>query len=366
MSASTGSAQPSRETTFYDHASALARRYPGIPLPYEGRPYPDADRRGIRRASGDESDFQGTRTSRLIDEYFSTPTEHRDIARLCREVIEYDIEIALWPSIAEAISRADPGHARELGRHLARTSTDENPAVLGMAMLAVVGTGEDVSLIQTIGLLSNTFGLLASQALARLPDATTNLIWLADRTAGWGRVYMVYAICELGDRAAEPWLLRKACDGDYLNGEFAYKVACTAPVHEAIAAPDADEALIDHTGDLISTLAWCDGMGGTLWDYEHAEQVLAHYLSHIRGLAPSPDRYRWVWALAHFLDGRPNVPPPDWETVQSLRTGYWSLITTPLWHAIPVAAASSDNERTREWAYRILDDLSRRDPNLGE
>ncbi|WP_458685862.1 hypothetical protein [Nocardia tengchongensis] len=360
MSAPSGSAQPSRKTTFYNHALALARRYPGIPLPHAGRPYPDADRRDPRHGSDDESDFQGTRTSRLIDEYFSVPTEHRDIDRLRREIIEYDIETVLWPSIAAAIGRAEPGQARELGRYLTRTSTDQNPTVLGMAMLAAVGTEQDVPLIQTIGLLSNTFGLLASQALARLPDAATNLIWLADRTSGWGRVYLVYALCELGDRTTEPWLLRKACDGDYLNGEFAYKVACAAPVHEAIAAPDPDEALIDHTGDLISTLAWCDGMGGTLWDYEHAEHVLTHYLSHTRGLAPNPDRYRWMWSLARFLDGRPNVTPPDWATLQSLRTGYWSLLTTPPWHSIPATAANSDNERTREWAYRILDELGRR------
>ncbi|GAB2564802.1 hypothetical protein [Nocardia heshunensis] len=228
MNAFTGSAQPSRKTTFYNHALALARSHPGIPLPRDGEPYPDADRRRTRSRGGDRSDFQGTRTSRLIDEFFCAPAEHRDIAQLCRNVIAYDIESALWPSMAEAISRADPDQVRELGRHLTRTSTDRNPTVLGMAMLAVVGTEADVALIQTIGLLSDTFGLLAAQALARLPDAPTNLIWLADRTAGWGRVYLVYYLCALGDPAADPWLLRKACDGHHLNGEFAYKVACAA------------------------------------------------------------------------------------------------------------------------------------------
>ncbi|MGV9836539.1 hypothetical protein ACWDUL_20455 [Nocardia niigatensis] len=366
VSAFTGSAPPSRKTTFYDHARTLALSYPGIPLPREGKPYPDADRRGIRQGSDDRSDYRGTRTSRLIDEFFSVPKERRDIPRLCRKVIEYDIESALWPSIAEAISRADPDQVRDLGRHLTSSSTDENPTVLGMAMLAVVGTEEDVSLIQTIGLLSNTFGLLAAQALARLPDATTNLIWLADRTAGWGRVYLVETICGLGDPAAEPWLIRKACDGHHLNGEFAYKVACAAPIHEAMAAPDADEALVDHTGDLLSTLVWSDGMGGTIWDYEHAEQVLSDYLSHVGRLAPNPDRYRSLWILARFLDGHPDFPPPNWATLESLRRGYWSLLTTPAWHSVPAAASNSENERTREWVFRILEELSRRAADCGK
>ncbi|MFB8003559.1 hypothetical protein [Nocardia sp. NPDC056000] len=358
MSASTGSTQPNSPTTFYQHALALVHRYPDVPLPRDGEPYPDADRRRNRVWSADRSDDQGARTSRLIDEFFSAPTEHRDIARLYREVVDYDIGIALWPSIAAAIRRADPGQARELGRHLARTSTDQNPTVLGMALLAVVGTEDDISLIQTIGLLSDTFGLLASQALTRLPDATANLIWLADRTAGWGRVYAVCAICELADPAADWWLLRRACDGHHLNGEFAYNVACAAPVHDAIAAPDADEALIDHTGNLLSTLAWCDGMGGTLWEYVHSEQALAHYLSRISALPPNLVRYQSVWALACFLDGRPNVPPPNWATLEPLHTGYWSLLATPTWHSVLTAA--SDNERSREWATRTLGELRRR------
>ncbi|MFE3187541.1 hypothetical protein ACFXHA_00945 [Nocardia sp. NPDC059240] len=333
MSEFTGSDQTGRHTTFYEHALALARSHPDIPLPEEGKPYPDANRRGIRRGSDDRSDFQGVRTTRLIDEFFSTPAEHRDIAELCRKVIEYDIEIVLWPSMAAAISRAHPDEVREVGRHLARTSVDMNPTVLGMAMLAVVGTEADVPLIQTIGLLADTFGHLAAKALTRLPDATTNLIWLADRTAAWGRVDLVYAICELGDPPAEPWLLRKPCDGHYLNGEFAYKVACAAPIHSALAAPNADEALVDHTGDLLATLVWCDGMGGTIWDYKHAEQVLADYLSHTRRLAPNPDRYHSVWVLARFLDGQDH-PPPNWATLESLRTGYQSLLTTPSWHSV--------------------------------
>lgn len=43
--------------------------------------------------------------------------------------------------------------------------------------------------------------------------------------------------------AAEPWLPRKACDDDHLDGYYAYTVACAAPIHRAIAAPDTDEAL---------------------------------------------------------------------------------------------------------------------------
>ncbi|MFE3258749.1 hypothetical protein [Nocardia sp. NPDC059229] len=345
MSAFSDSARPGPKTTLYDHAVALARQYPDVPLPADGKPYPNADERDVSQLNDERSDSDGTLTSQLIDNYFATPTQHRDIAQLYRTVIEYNVPIHPSPAIVEAIGRADPDQVRQLGRHLARTSTDPEPTVLGIAILAEVGTAEDVPLIQTIGLLSNTFGPLSAKALARLPDATTNLIWLADRAAGWGRVYLVGAICRLGDPAAEPWLLRKPCDGDYLNGYFAHKVAAAAPFHEAIAQPDADEDLVDHTGTLLSTLVWSQGMSGTILHYDHSEQVLSDYLSHVTRLAPNLSRYGLLWTLARFLDGHADFSPPDWATLESLRTGYW--LVTPDCTAVALRTDRSNKQRTR-------------------
>src|SRR4051812_21996108 len=99
--------------------------------------------------------------------------------------------------------------------------------VLSLALLAAVGTVEDVPRIQTIGLLSCTFGPLAARALERLPGGADALIWLAERVTGWGRVYVVEALCRLVDDhpLVRPWLLRRAADGHLLNGYFAGQVA---------------------------------------------------------------------------------------------------------------------------------------------
>ncbi len=93
------------------------------------------------------------------------------------------------------------------------------------------------------------------------------------------------------------------------------------------------QALVDHIGYFLSTLVWSNGMGGTIRAYEHAECVLTHHLSHAGRLAPNPDRYRSARVLACFLDGH-HVPPPNWATLQSLRAGYRSLLSTPAWHSI--------------------------------
>ncbi|MEV0465129.1 hypothetical protein AB0I30_29640 [Nocardia tengchongensis] len=167
VSASTGPTGPSPDTTLHDHAAALARQHPGVPLPNEGMPYPNSDEYAV----SDESSARiEALTTQLIDDFFGTPMETREIAWLSRKAIEYGVRIHRTPAISAAIGRADPAQVRAVGRHLVRTSTAESPTVLGMAMLAEVGTGEDVSLIQTLGLLSNTFGPLAADALARLPN----------------------------------------------------------------------------------------------------------------------------------------------------------------------------------------------------
>ncbi|QVI19652.1 hypothetical protein KHQ06_25230 [Nocardia tengchongensis] len=324
VSASTGPTRPSLDTTLHDHAAALARQHPGVPLPNEGMPYPNSDEYAV----SDESPARiEALTAQLIDDFFGTPMETREIAWLSRKAIEYGVRIHRTPAISAAIGRADPAQVRAVGRHLIRTSTVESPTVLGMAMLAEVGTSEDVSLIQILGLLSGTFGPLAADALARLPNATTSLIWLADRSAGWGRVYLVEAICRLGDPAAEQWLLRKPCDGNHLNGYFAYKVVCATPVHEAIALPELDEQIVDHTGRLLVALVWSLGMGGTLLDYDHAEQVLADYLSQLCRLEPSRSRNYAVQTLSEFLDGDAYLLPPEWASLESLRIAYRSLAT---------------------------------------
>lgn len=93
---------------------------------------------------------------------------------------------------------------------------------VGLALLEAVGIdAEDVGLVQTIGLLSNHFGALAGPALAMLPDgAAPALLWLADRVAGWGRVSVVRSLAGIDDPEVRTWLVRRAVDGDILNGYF--------------------------------------------------------------------------------------------------------------------------------------------------
>ncbi|WP_236654260.1 hypothetical protein [Streptacidiphilus anmyonensis] len=219
----------------------------------------------------------------------------------------HDVYVPVHPN--DEITRAALGAAddrvRQTGRWLVRHGTDRCSVTVGLALTAAVGTADDIPLIQTIGLLSDRFGPLASHALERLPGRPESLLWLADRVTGWGRVYVVEAICRLDDPRARPWLLRKAVDGDYLNGYFAAEAATVARLHEALAESECDSELVDHSGRLLHVMTYCGGMGETLHHYPHSAAVLEAHARHLGRLAPTVARFFNVAVLAQHLTTEP-------------------------------------------------------------
>jgi hypothetical protein len=203
--------------------------------------------------------------------------------------------------IIAAAMRADRPRVRQTGRWLVRHSTDRCSATVGLALLAADGDEADVPLIRTIGLLSDQFGPLAAEALRRRRGGERALHWLAQRVTGWGRVYVIEALCHRGVRESRQWLLRHACDGDGLNGYFAGRVATAAHLHEAIVGSEVDDDVVDHTGVLLKIMADCGGMGMTLEHYPPAGSVLAAHVAHLGRQVPTVNRYVNAAVLAYHL-----------------------------------------------------------------
>ncbi|WP_327416801.1 hypothetical protein [Streptomyces sp. NBC_01233] len=205
--------------------------------------------------------------------------------------------------ISGAALRAPAARARETGRWLVRHGTDTGTVGVGLALLAEVGTVDDIPRIQTIGLLSNAFGPLAARALERLPGGVDALIWLAERVTGWGRGHGVETLCGHADDhpAVRPWLLRRAADGDFLNSYFASDVAEAARLHEIIADSGDDAEVVDHTGRILHVMTYCEGMGTSLRHYPHALAVMEAHVRHLGRLGPTAERYFAAATVAHYL-----------------------------------------------------------------
>lgn len=325
------SAAPGRRKSLFGHALAMHTRAPEGPLPRDGEPYPDAERH--RRSPPNrprDPALVGVEAARILQEHFANPVA------VPADLVDafHDIHIPFHSNehIVTAARATDPNRVRATGRWLVRHSTDQCSAIIGLALLGVAGTVEDIPLIQTIGLLSDKFGAPAATALERQNNGTTSLIWLADRVAGWGRVYVVEAICRLADPAARPWLLRHPVDGDALNGYFAGRVAEISGLHEAIMDPSADDDLVDHAGRLLCVLTVSQGMGVSIEDYSHAAAVLDAHAQHLATQEPTAKRYAAAAKLADYLHGEAVTWPPG--TVQRLRDAYVSVLGRDDWRSV--------------------------------
>ncbi|WP_405764038.1 hypothetical protein OG539_01955 [Actinacidiphila glaucinigra] len=291
MSVTTERGPLGSRTTLFEHALRLHRHDPDSALPRDGEPYPDDDvhRRRQPPCSPKDRRLRGTEVAVILDAYFDTADAPP--SQLADAFHDVDVPIHRNEHIAAAALRADRQRVRQTGRWLVRHSADRCSATVGLALLAADWAEEDIPLIQTIGLLSNQFGALAAHALRRRRGGDQALLWLAQRVAGWGRVYVIEALCRHPTLESRRWLLRHACDGDFLNGYFAGQVATAAHLHEAIVATEVDDDLVDHTGRLLRLMADCGGMGMTLKQYPPAPDVLAAHAAHLGLRAPTAGRY---------------------------------------------------------------------------
>ncbi|GEA87414.1 hypothetical protein [Cellulomonas cellasea] len=320
--------------TLYEHARRLHEQNPDRPLPRDGEPFPVDERHRAqqrpRRTRDPRAD--GVEVASVLDAHFARPDAHAsELVDALRDLV---VPLHRNDHVAAAALRADRERVQQTGRWLVRNSTDRNAAVVGLALLATDWAEDDIPLIQTIGLLSNVFGPLAAEALRRRRGGGDALLWLAERAAGWGRVYVVEALCRNGlSSAARAWLLRRSCDGDYLNGYFAGEVATTAHLHEAITGGDVDDALIDHTGRLLRIMAGCSGMGLTLEHYPPAPAVLAAHAAHLARQAPSVDRYCEAAAIADHLAAEPRREGGSCTAEQRavLARQYLDVLVRPEW-----------------------------------
>ncbi|WP_430383109.1 hypothetical protein [Streptomyces sp. P10-4] len=348
MSETAGTQPPGSQTPLFDHALRLHAQAPEEPLPRDGEPYPDdaSHRRRPGPKAPEDRRGAGKDAARVLETHFAraaaSPSDLLDAFHDVHVPMHHDAHIAA------AAKRADRGRVRATGRWLVRHGGDRCAVTMGLALLAAVGTADDIPLIRTIGLLSNRFAPLAAYAFERLPGGAEALLWLADRVTGWGRVYVVEALCRLDDPAARPWLLRKACDGDFLNGYFAGKVATVAKLHEALGELDTDSELADHVGRLLHTMSDCGGMGITLADYPHARAVLEAHARGAGSLDPTVERYFTLALLAQHLTAQPPEAAGCTAAQQAaLRRSYVAVLDREDWSRVAVAGLAAEDNRMR-------------------
>ncbi|SCG56205.1 hypothetical protein [Micromonospora coxensis] len=301
MSRTTGPEQLGIPTSYFDHAMRLHRAHPDGPLPNEGRPCPDGDERPRRASRSKKWDArrQGMDVAAALDAYFAdpgaTPADLADAVRGLSAPIGHN------PHIAAAALRAERERVRRTGRWLVRRGTRHEAVVVGLALLAEDHDDRDIPLIQTIGLLSHATGPLAAHALRRRRGSGAALAWLAQRVSGWGRVYVMEALCRSYAPETRDWMLRHGCDGDYLAGYYTGDLAVASHLAEAIRADEVDDELLAHTTRVLDVMTWGAPLGTSFAHYPPAPAVLDAHLRHLARRQPTVVRYLAVVRLAAHL-----------------------------------------------------------------
>ncbi|MCX4697440.1 hypothetical protein OG252_15390 [Streptomyces sp. NBC_01352] len=350
MSETPGIGLPGHQTTLFGHALRLHRLSPDKPLPREGEPYPDEERRrrGPRPKAPRDRKLVGVDVARILDEHFADP----DAVPSALNDRFHDVYVPIHhiEHIVTAADMAGEVRAREAGRWLVRHATDRSAVTVGLALLAAVGTVDDIPLIQIIGLLSCHFGPLAARGLERLPGGADALMWLAERVTGWGRVYIVEALCRLvdGDPVVRPWLSRRAADGDFLNGYFVGRVARVAELHKAVEMFGDDAELVDHTTRLLHAMTYGEGMGTSLRRYPYAVLVLEAHVRALGDLEPTVERYLAAATIAQYLTNETPIGSDDpgsragWERG---RAAYLALLDKEDWCATAREGLAAEDGR---------------------
>lgn len=342
----TGSNVPTASrVSLFQYAVRLRDENPGVPLPRDGYPLPDNEaHRGRKVDRPKDPLLQGTAAADLLREFLSDPLDDLDWVENTFHGV--DVPIHQNDHLRSAALRADPGLVRRTGRWLVEHARDRCAATIGLVLLAARPSADDVEVVRTIGLLSDQFAPLAARFLRQVRDGDESLLWLAERSSGWGRVYYVETLCEYSGGYRD-WLLRHACDGEFLNAYFAGKVALATSLHEAIVRSVVDDELIDHTGRLLSAMAGASGMGLDLSRYPPAPIVLAGYARHLASQEPAGARVRVAITLTH--DVRSREPARLGCSVlekAALLSALDETLARPAW----LEAASEELVRSTWWA----------------
>jgi hypothetical protein len=170
-----------------------------------------------------------------------------------------------------------------LGRWLASNAEHREPAKLGLTLLA----GGDESDLPLLDLFAGHEEFTKYAAFAAGEILREDVIdwWMAvaKRLDGWGKIDLVNRIAETGDERVDvrDWLLRHGC-ANHVGYEFlAYTCATAGRLHEAIAAEQVDDELLDGMAIIVEGLVRDDGGAADIDHYEHGQKVILHLLRHM-------------------------------------------------------------------------------------
>jgi hypothetical protein len=315
---------------YYEHVRRLRRVHGSGPLPQGGRPMPDEEDAPSLRTP-DRADI--AELDLMLDQtvaHWPPPRESLSVldGRL-RRLNVADVRQELAAGIRER-GQAPAGRLRLLGRWLARTGDHRGAVEFGLILLGVAGRDDDRDLILALGSLDAL--RCAADALAASQSRPNEaLLEMARQTSGWARVNAIGLLRGASVEGRDKdWLIRDACDGEFLDVYFADVVAETADLAGTLAADTVDDGLLSGAGRVLRALCELDWPLPGILGYRDAEAAVRHYARHVAARPPTLDRLcDLVSVYALLRSGR--AVQAHWSTggLSRVRALYLDLLSSP-------------------------------------
>ncbi len=200
---------------------------------------------------------------------------------------------------------------------------------LCIGILGLYQQEEDTYLFEVLG-RHEEFTLFASVALGNtLRDPVPAWLRLVQHVQGWGKVHLVGRLCKHADRPqVRYWLLRFGCANTVDENLLAHQIATSCRLHEALAEPDPDTALLEGARHIISGLLQLGPAPG-MEAYEHGAQACLLWIRAMEDRAARLQEFLTISDLLQWL----NRPDHDWpeEIRTEIRSRAESVLRREKW-----------------------------------
>ena len=319
----------------------------------------------LNHAIAPEDEESEARAASLVDavEAVTLSLAEEDMERLYTLAREETL-ITAGDAILEALRARESIDGERLwavGKWLVETAAHREPLKLGIMILGLGATDEDIDNLKTLA-RHDEFTLFAAVAIGNLcEEPADHWLELAKTVRGWGKIHLVERLADAALRRADirDWLLRSGCENEIEEGYLAYLCATAGDLDGALAAEEIDEELLDGACTIVLSLIEGGGPSVDIQGYAEGPIAVDHLLRHLEHRCDTIERLYAVVTIAEWLRWqRPahdavfseQREEPDEQTRQELRAMGWSdLLRREL------ITRSEHVLRSPQWAGKLRD-----------
>lgn len=291
----------------------------------------------------------------------SAKPRQRQLTELYAKASAEDVLTFIDPTIeALAAVRPPTSDVARIGAWLASESPDRGPVKVGMALLGITGA-PDGSVLHRLG-AHEEFTLFAAVAFTNAREnPEPDLIELAKRVHGWGRIHCVERLRDTTDPDVARWILTEGFRNSIMNEYLAFIAATTGGLADALADPAPDAEVLTAASEIIDALI----MGGPaedIDDYADAPSALARWLHHVEHAVASLGDFLTIRDIVAFCereDWDERLGRDTWDANQrdEIRSTAERLLERPDWAELARLGLESVDPREfwqAERAARVL------------